>query len=241
MARFWIRRCQDRRAWAVRRRQPSVVDPLVGTRRASPARLQPESRPIPKPTSAWATQALRHQRTPRREDRLRQGPPGLAALWVSPALTDLAPAARGAPCGMRRRDVDDRPILAYRNAREAFTRFAMPRPSDGAVWSAVSTRSDSIVHRCPCPTFPFHPPNRRCRGGRRDDVTVAARTAPWYRPRWRRCGGTNWVWCVCAIAPRKWSRSDRRTIPSGGDLRYTPAPELDRRNTGDLRYGEPYL
>jgi hypothetical protein len=57
----------------------------------------------------------------------------------------------------------------------------------------------------------------------------------------RRCGGTNWVWCVCAIAPRKWSRSDRRTIPSAGDRRDTPAPELDRGNTGDLRYSEPYL
>ena len=142
---------------------------------------------------------------------------------------------------MQRRGVDDRPMLAHRNAREAFTRFVMARPSDGAVWSAVSTRSDSIVHRCPCATCPFHPPDRRCPGGRRHDMTVAARTAPWYRRRSRRCGGTNWVWCLCAIAPRKWSRSDRRTIPSAGDRRDTRAPELDRRNTGDLRYGEPYL
>jgi hypothetical protein len=53
-------------------------------------------------------------------------------------------------------------------------------------------------------------------------------------------GGKLWVVCLCHCSS-KWSRSDRRTIPSGGDRRYTPAPEPDRRNTGDLRYGEPYL
>jgi hypothetical protein len=56
-------------------------------------------------------------------------------------------------------------------------RFVMSRPSDGAVWSAVSAGTEAIVHRCPGRNLHF-PPLRSDPGTKyAEDLTrVPART-----------------------------------------------------------------